>query len=344
MRLWQFLYFLCVCLISFWAVAGIHKQIKSTVQPSLPGHQLLAIDDLEAAEQPQGFKALQEAVKKIEISASRTDTSGQCTATVISPDGYILTALHCLDLCLEIQTVDWPEASHMQLIKTDQNRNLHRSCDVTLNGGHTHRAEVIALGRGHIRNYDARVGLKRNGAKFLSWINEGYGLSSDYVILKLSGESDMACAKISSKGLHSGDSVWTETYPAPIRRIDGSVSPRGEMLYSNGSITSLGHPGACKGKVGSAENFSSLGIWSGNLFIGPGSSGSPLFNSGGELAGMITDKTSLSNSAGCQPVSSGSTNGIYDGGLANGILLQKIIQNIRNDFGAEVVKQAFNCH
>lgn len=269
----------------------------------------------------------------------------ECSGTVVSPDGYILTALHCFATCLnprstniEIELPSKRKQSFEQM-EFDQSG----SCAIVVPntfGISIVPISIVAVGTTRMmdNNELMRIGIFNiEDAYYLKEI--GYTAPAgkgDFAIIKIPvNKNKLKCAKIANGPPKPGEYVWNLSFPTFER--DGIQSIKGKAYYTNGYITT-GVLDSVRIKAlhdnDPMRNFYPKYFNENEMFYGTldgegGSSGSGIFNEKNEIIGVY--------------VSSLKPRNVYAEGTTRGISTYSIVKELESKLGKEKVNQIFNC-
>ncbi len=248
-----------------------------------------------------------------------------CSGTVISPDGYLLTAFHCVASCLTN-----PIKDKVVLLPSGQAANgfeLSRSpkniCDF---GPKLGKAEFVASGTLRmIETTEFRKIALSNLQDAFELKNLGYTAPAgrgDFAILKLQNVSNLACAKIASHAPFENQKIWSFSFPVFERDVK---SKKGEAYYTEGVV---------KSAFFESSDFNSkiyddpAMFWSTTDAEG-GSSGAAVFTDSDEILGIFVSSVKPQNS--------------YREGSTKNISIKAILKTLEGQLGKEKVESIFSC-
>lgn len=270
---------------------------------------------------PSGFERGRAAA--LEIPAANDDQG--CSATIVSNQGHVLTALHCLPQCIRL-TEGKTVSSFRYTVPDHQAVKAGKAtCRVPFaqegrNLG-SHSVTVVAVGAGYVyavkpKNLAKELDKKpERRAAFSQLIEAGVGIPGDFAILSVPGLAGRSCVRTSGRTASVNESVWNIGYP----------DTRNRAAFSPGSVT-YAPIGKVPSQVISGQQGASLvtrrtGALISTIEAHAGSSGSGMLSSQGELLGVV-------NAAGGNSYASSITN---------------IVSSASAMYGVGVVSQAFNC-
>jgi V8-like Glu-specific endopeptidase len=300
---------------------------------------------LEASVYERGESAVLGLVFNGDVSSSSSFESGAalgqnlCGATFISNDGYVLTALHCLENCSVEKTQTHGAitimSSDLEAIKAGR-----VTCNVdpsTYNKSmFTVSSPIVAAGLGTITaiNSKAMAESTQESQNLATLIAQGYTDSEDYAILKLP-IANHGCLQVASP--YPSENVWSISWPVETSRDGSDNAPGGQPVFTSGIITSILSTTPLK----SAGQTQSSPRYDGNFMTTVdavyGSSGSGILNSEGRLVGM-TARVGL-------PADPKRRDILYfeNPGLTHAISIDKIRSEMRKRYGAALVNEVFSC-
>jgi hypothetical protein len=266
------------------------------------------------------FTVGQNAAIQMVFSAENGD-SEECSGTMISSDGYAITALHCLELCsssLVRHGADGGDYFETNVDKVRRGDECKVKVAFNNRSVYSSSARIVAAGRGFIARGSAQssVGLKAAAA-------QGIGPMGDFAIVKLSKNPAAGCISAESN-VTAGEAVWNMAYPTRTSRDYGENdfnAPGKKVMFSSGHLQSLGP------------------VLSSTIDIVPSSSGSGLFTYAGKL---IAVSNSILVAHG-----TGRTGGILKQelpGSAHSVSIAHVMSEVSALYGEDVVKSAFSCY
>jgi len=223
--------------------------------------------------------------------------SGRCTGTYVSSDGAILTARHCLQICL-IRSGVVREVSEQDgaivFYETVPERLGVATCELEINGV-PQTVTVEATGPGFVMPFNMSGLSSLNPALMKDLIARGYTSSGDFAIVRQRVTTPTACVALAQAPAQPGDFVQSIEYPAATERPDGYNSD-GEQAYASGGV--VAHSIAENSCVVEASppaerlarlmaTFDDASSFVSSLDSNHGASGSPVFNAKGEVVGIL---------------------------------------------------------
>lgn len=244
---------------------------------------------------PKSWFQLQQA--SFRLFNNSQSTGDYCSASLISNNGYVITALHCLETCLSeqglLQSRNFSKVEG-KLLWLDQPAteanpihcpHLHTEASPGLSS-----AEVVFTGKGYADFSDSHIG---------DFTDEEFQkmqeIVSDVAILKFKSERKLPCVKASWEKPAVNEQLWSLSSPALTRRTKNN-SDGVNQFASTGFVTDdvLKNP-FVKGYVEQNESllprFSKLAnekVFLTSLDFYGGSSGAPIFNKNGEIVGVTS--------------------------------------------------------
>lgn len=269
----------------------------------------------------------------------------QCSVQFLSPDGYALTALHCMESLpalwetFEItpegrDSAKWYHVARPVSATPFYSRRV--SGTVPGVGDFSVRAQVTLLGRGFtasfpdfFRDYGWDSGPEAREQVRLH--------SEDFMILKLELPRPAPCVKVSDSLLTPGTPVWAVGYPDPATRPNGHHSDGNAQFITYGEVNSsyagsdaLLAQGA-SAQVAAEYDQMLLGgpkvVLSNDAFVGM--SGGMVLNSSGELVATIAGGWS--------------TETVLSKGSTRAVKASEIKRITRELLGDQKASQIFNC-
>lgn len=248
-----------------------------------------------------------------------------CSATVISNQGHVLTALHCLPQCVKFKEGKSVKNFRFTVPDHDQVRAGKANCRLPF--AHEGKSlgdelsQIVAVGAGYVYAVDfenLEEELKEHTERqaiFSQLIESGVGITGDYAILRVPGLAGRTCVKTSGRGALISETVWNIGYPS---KRSGAAFSAGKVIYAP--------VGKVDAKVTSAEQARSLvtrrtGAVISTIEAHKGSSGSGMISYGGDLVGVL-------NAA---------------AGSSFGASIAYVISTATANYGSSVVANAFNC-
>ncbi len=275
---------------------------------SLPSQAKFYPTDTQEISIPSGVQTAINA--SIKYSFEYDNHSAHCSATVISPEGIILTARHCIDSCLKekrrIKNISIGPNSRDEYLVYDHAPG--DQCPILLPTGENTAiyasAEVLALGQAEIPNPLAvRFDVPE---KYFTLLDHGIAfLSGDFAILRVPELKGSVCAPVSEKEIKPGTKIWTASYPGKSTRLDHNSDGINKFVsYGEAKESTLTgeNPTVLEIVEAAKEHPELLDIFRDSFdlphliisdvdFIG-GSSGSGLFDEEGNLVGLNSSGSS----------------------------------------------------
>lgn len=273
-------------------------------------------------------------------SGTKTMLLGQCTGSFISRDGYFLTARHCIedtlmgDMYLALKKVD--RADYATALKILRSGEFSVILTKASNGSEIKKsltAKLIAIGPiGKMSSIVSDLIDKPNGVEqALDFLNQGYGQSGDWVVLKFKNGTSNDCLSVDRELIHASESILSLGYPGESSsdqyKTDGST-----LFVAAGRLDSEENtrwlaeylqkhrmPEPLRSQFSDDENFKVThrqwelypefakkfiadDVWSATTLLEEGFSGGPTVNVKGELVGINLGKNIYRNSAFINPI------------------------------------------
>ncbi len=293
--------------------------------PLLASADLYRLDKVPANLKPPTFDRGRAAALEIRADG---DEFG-CSATIISNQGHVLTALHCLPQCVKltegksVKNFRFTMPDHQQVRSGKANCKLPFAQEGRELGSLP--SQVVAAGAGYVfavdienlkkeldKNPDRRVAFSR-------LIEAGVGITGDYAILRVPSLAGRTCAKTSGRTAAVNESVWNIGYPST---RTGATFSAGRVTYAPvGKVDST----VTSGQQGSTLVMRRTGALITSIEAHAGSSGSGIVSYHGDLVGVL-------NAAGSKAGSS-----------SYGSSISYVVSTATANYGSAVVANAFNC-
>jgi hypothetical protein len=298
--------------------------------------------EFEQSSPPNGYETALLATKQLPFPGMN------CTGTVVSKSGHILTAFHCVRECFLGKNRDKIVAATSEnifgsavsnwLFKIDKEKATQGLyCQIYTNKDQTHLSdnfyEVIyfnALGwlppnvEAHQQQY--------NREEFLKLTSSGYNYASDFVVLKpIDSTTHEKCLKLSKTPLRTGDPLYTISFPYLTLSIPPSnFDLRMSIGNKRASVAdSINLPPAELQTV--IENFQRKGIFETSTPVNDGSSGSASLNMNSEIVGVNF-----------QLIQNGQEENYQF--FSQAISSEYIYSSVINDLGGDNANQIFDCN
>lgn len=223
-----------------------------------------------------------------------------CSATLISSQGHVLTAAHCLPQCLgfkshgDISNFRYSQPNQQSILSGKANCSISFQQEGRTLG--SMRAQVVAAGAGYVEFSDGERLAKeldkdpKKKATFIQLMKAGVGISGDFAIVRVPGLAARTCAQLANRSAQLGEFVWDISYPAPSHRPNGLGAPGGEAVFSGGQVTwvktSPTNYDVQTGAQASTLRTNRNGIIQSSIDSNEGSSGAGLLSSNGEVLGL----------------------------------------------------------
>lgn len=261
-----------------------------------------------------------------------------CSATIISRDGHIATALHCIRSCMSFNKVS--SLKGFKAVAPDmravQGGKANCRLEISQEGrslGNV-KAQIVAVGAGYVEETkidDLRKAVDRKPETkqaFSSLMSAGVGIPGDYAILKVPNLANRTCVRVASEPLR-GTRIWNIAYPAQTSRAGGRGTPGNIAVFSSGAVTrgSINHASelVTDGRDAAARLTARPGIVISSVDSNEGSSGSALLNEAGDIVAILN---SMGKDAGAPRYS---------------VTLERVRAEVSSRFGSNVAAAAFNC-
>lgn len=187
---------------------------------------------------PLNFDRAYAAALRLEVVNGGGD---HCSATSVSPDGYILTNLHCVTECLKengFAPKDLEEITgdNYTILKTRIQAPKGLTC-ANLSwddaDGNPHmNGKIVWLGRGNNTFSDENVD-KIPADIFKDIIAH----SDDFAVMKFELDKQVACVPVAAAAPQTGETAWNIGYPNFTMRYDGFDSTGYKKHISFGAVT-----------------------------------------------------------------------------------------------------------
>ncbi len=219
--------------------------------------------------------------------------SSWCTVSPVTPDGYLLTALHCVRDCLikagaaEEGAVPNFGLQDLLLVKNPARMNVV-CADQSVPALGAKSVTVVATGRA-LSSFSAEFFESFSG---LHQELQARGLSSrgnDFALLKIETKKSLACLPLQLSQPAAGSKIFGVGFPKPQQQTQSlTLQASPGLRYASASQSQFyqASPKSERAYVESLYNDSSV-IYS-NAVSQFGQSGGPIVNEGGELVGVIS--------------------------------------------------------
>jgi hypothetical protein len=294
-------------------------------------------EQLPAGHVPEGLAAAYAASVYLK---GRNFWTPDCNGTVLSPDGYVITALHCVEGCgsvafgkYQVFEAPTPYEYWEAFTRTPQGVTCLR--DVFALG--LADPKLVFIGRGEVTFDETHIsGVPADGLAKMA------ELSSDYAILKFETDRSLPCIPAAEEPLQAGDEVWGIGQPYAVTRPNGFSSDGSRKYVRFGGATddlslnsSFQKHGVPPGEIaGANEFFTGVGNFFADLDVIPGDSGSTLINARGELVGVLTLGHYVDPD---DPVRE------YMRYIAGFETIGKVREDVRRTLGEEAAARIFSC-
>lgn len=289
---------------------------------------------------PTAFERAYAGTVALEIA----DEGRICSAAAVSRDGYLLTNLHCVLHCLKDK--GWledgrarvEEGEGYKLVRIAEGSRAPRGVvcenlawaegDVYAAGG-----RVVWLGRGKANFSEERI--DELPSRVLEAIRGGM---DDFALLKYELPGPAACIPIAPAGPAPGTPLWGLGYPSWTTRYDGFDSTGYKKHITHGSVRrSIREDPYLRSLITDEERWSRLDrvysspdlVLSG-LDSMPGSSGGPLLDASGRLAGLTWGVVAYSREKELSAT-------------ALGLRIDSVVRELRAGLGEARVRKVFDC-
>lgn len=277
-----------------------------------------------------------------------------CSAVLLSKDGYVATAIHCIEECLKptwnyrpIVDVDWLNQKNIfDAVRVREQVPTRLQCPDFLTSHYfiwDHRLNnmrIVWMGRGYITQDEKQI-VKLSPSEF-SLLKD---LNEDIAILKYDFEAgethDIPCVPIAEKASLPGAPVWALGFPvrggsgyayngykeyASVGRVRAQID---EDPILRGYATEIAANDVGPFWDRQKSLWENEGLLLTTLQAAHGNSGGMILNENGELAALLFSIVKSSD--------------IYNGSSVVGVSLSAARANIRRDLGDRKTAEIFNC-
>lgn len=223
---------------------------------------------------------------------------GRCSGVVISNQGHILTARHCLQKCMFqqglFQNISEQSATEYQVTNKDKLGQL--ACEVSIDG-QMNSVILEATSPGLITRFNSASLQALNPSLFKKLVSEGFTSRGDFLVLRpahpLKGKK---CRALASSDAAVGADVVTIGYPGATARTSGFNSDGVHATKSEGQISSGIEENLCLSELSNRDSIlMQIGIRfnedtavMSTVDAVAGASGSPLFDGqSGDVLGVL---------------------------------------------------------
>lgn len=213
-----------------------------------------------------------------------------CSASHISPDGYLLTAFHCVIGGLQLESKYGKKlADQAEVVSVPQEAVIGKEYV----GWDNFKATVIAAGQG-FGQFDERL-VDTYDPSVLETIQTVIG--TDWAVLKVDNVKDHACLVTATESPKEGEYSWTIGYPGATQRKVGEKTNNYKKLVSYGKVSHSAEESGYYKTLTPLNRKISLDFWDllikrGEFLITDsdsqgGNSGSPIINQKSKLIGVL---------------------------------------------------------
>lgn len=232
---------------------------------------------------PEGIKNAYDASVAFPVGFSN------CSSSYISPDGYLLTAFHCVIGGMGLDSYRQELADGAEVYIVPQKAVVGKKYP-TLFG---FSATVIAVGHG-FGQFDERK-INTYDPSVLKKVQDVIG--TDWAILKVDKVSNHACLKTAAQTPAENEYSWVIGYPGFTRRKIGEATDNWKKLVSYGKVAYSAEQSGYYKTLQESNRRISLDFWRVLIDRGEyivtdsdvqgGNSGSPVINDQSELIGLL---------------------------------------------------------
>jgi hypothetical protein len=212
-----------------------------------------------------------------------------CSGSYISPDGYFLTALHCVLDALDLtEQYRFPLADAAEVVKVPQEAIIGSKYTYG-----TFRSTVVAAGAGY-GQLDERI-----AHTYEPWVFDEIQkyIGTDWAILKVDNQPPHFCLEVADSRPEEAEYSWTIGFPARTYRRAGTSTNNRRKLVSYGRIAFTANESGFYKILPPANRKLAVDFWNelidkGEYFVTDadiqgGNSGSPVINEWSELIGLL---------------------------------------------------------
>jgi len=277
----SFMQYPLVILLSFFFIAGVVS--IPTFADDQKEEGFFYPDDLEIY--PEGIEEAYEASTAFPVGFSN------CSGAYISPDGYYLTAYHCVIAALGLTSQYTRELAPKAEVVVVPPEDVIGKRYQSFFGGF--KATVVDVGEGSGQFDERLADTYEEGV--LEEIQDVIG--TDWAILKVDNIQDHACLVAADETPAEDDYTWTIGYPAPTKRNVGERTNNRTKLISFGKVSYTAEETGFYKTLSPTNRALALDFWAylsdrGEYFFTDadsqgGNSGSPVINEFSELTGVL---------------------------------------------------------
>jgi hypothetical protein len=223
-----------------------------------------------------------------------------CTASPVTPDGYMITALHCVRTCLTAnsagETGNNLYVGLQDLFVSTRSQATNVLCkDLSFPALGVRGVTVVATGPA-ISQFDATF-LSAFGSLYLELKAHGFASrSNDYAILKINTPRALTCLPLSAVTVPAETAIWALGYPVPAdpSKQKPILSASAGRIYSS-ALESRAYAAATalidKSYIQSV--YSEEGVLYSSASTQFGQSGGPVISADGTLVGVVSGFTTV---------------------------------------------------
>ena len=171
----------------------------------------------------------------IRASVRIVNGHGNCSAALISSDGYVLTAGHCIKECMiKNGFAEWTQNSnpYYEIFRVTAQSPMKNPCTLAISELGVQDPDIILVGKGFTAFDDAHVSQYSP-----EQIDEFVRNQDDFAILKYSLLKNVPCVSPRWTEVLKGEAVWAVGYPGKNIRAEGLGSNGQSEYISFGKIT-----------------------------------------------------------------------------------------------------------